>query len=268
MLGFYVRLPRLAGRGFSDAKRIIPFRIMNCRFILRRILTAIRGLCRRRQQDSRKGCRLPAFRGVIAISMGYVAKPGTPPFAPIFSLKNHRSENFRVARMTRPVLPAGYVSPRGLPVYFVRVPQVAPWRLQTRPAPYIRLIHVIFRRNSTTIFGSHRRRRPECRSRYRLSPSPAGFEFSRGSDASPRKPPPAPLFSPQNTRRPVHFRAGGMSTIGFQRILPRSIPRAQVAPKRNLSRMSRLPYLHIGNLIISRLFIGRFGHRDRRDTAL
>lgn len=159
LLGFYVRLPRLAGRGFSDAKRIIPFRIMNCRFILRRILTAIRGLCRRRQQDSRKGCRLPAFRGVIAISMGYVAKPGTPPLAPIFSLKYRRSENFRVARMTRPVLPAGYVSPPG----------VAPVKLTTAPCRLRRIQ-----------LGS---------ARCRLSPSPAGFEFSRGSDASPRKPP-------------------------------------------------------------------------------
>ena len=82
--GFYVRLPRLAGRCFSDAKRIIPFRIMNCRFILRRILTAIRGLCRRRQQDSRKGCRLPASRRVFEVSRGSVANPRPPPACPHF----------------------------------------------------------------------------------------------------------------------------------------------------------------------------------------
>lgn len=45
MLGFYIRLPRLAGRFFSDAKRIIPFRIMNCRLLLHRKMTANSCFC-------------------------------------------------------------------------------------------------------------------------------------------------------------------------------------------------------------------------------
>lgn len=110
-------------------------------------------------------CDLHGFRG----------ETRDAPVCPHYKPENHRSGNFRVARMTRPVLPAGH--------FFI--PGVAPVKLPTAPcrlrrlqlgsAPHIGLIHVIFRRNSITSFGSHRRRRP-CR----RIPSPAGFEASRG----------------------------------------------------------------------------------------
>lgn len=141
---------------------------------------------------------------------GFRSETRDAPVCLHFKPENHRSGNFRVARMTCRDFRWDTFLPRGLPVYFVRVPQVAPWRLQTRPAPYIRLIHVIFRRNSTTIFGSCRRRQRECRNRYRPPAFRTVFEVFWFPVASPITSPPTPLFCPHKPRRPGCLRADGV----------------------------------------------------------
>ena len=64
LLNFSVRLPRVSPSGFNQA---ISSHIWLSHIILRRIWAAAVGSCRRRQQDSRKGCRLPASRRVFEV---------------------------------------------------------------------------------------------------------------------------------------------------------------------------------------------------------
>ena len=86
--------------------------------------------CRRRQQECRKGCSLPAVRSVFEVFRYPVASPRSPPVCPYFQPENHGSGNFRSQNSHCQDFRRDMFLPRGLPVYFVRVPQVAPWRLQ------------------------------------------------------------------------------------------------------------------------------------------
>ena len=116
---------------------------------------------------------------------------------------------------------------------------------QTHPHPTISLFNHYLRITSTTEPGV-----PYCQQTPALQDV---FSCTANLQVKLPLPPRFPLLHPMKIPAdPGNSEPAGGSTIGLQSIHPRSIPHGQDAPIRNLSRMSRLLYLHIGNLINSR----------------
>ena len=93
LLSFSAKLPRVGLSGLNRAK---PSHIRHSHIILRRISTSFVGSNRRRQQDSRKGCRLPASRRVFGVFGQSRGEPHNfPAYPPILPTKNRRPGYFR-----------------------------------------------------------------------------------------------------------------------------------------------------------------------------
>ena len=202
---FSVKVPRVGLSGLNRAK---PSHIRHSHIILRRISTSFVGSNRRRQQDSRKGCRLPASRRVFGVFGQSRGEPHNARLPPIFSLKTTDSKI--TGSQGRPCRDFRWdtILPGGLPGFYVRLPQVAPWRLQPgRPSTsnsstsyYI----VIQPLSSDHIDDGARSAVLPADSR------PPGRLFTYCEP--PGEAPPAPSFPPssphENPRRPGKFRAG------------------------------------------------------------
>ena len=182
---FSVKVPRVGLSGLNRAK---PSHIRHSHIILRRISTSFVGSNRRRQQDSRKGCRLPASRRVFGVFGQSRGEPHNARLPPIFSLKTTDSKI--TGSQGRPCRDFRWdtILPGGLPGFYVRLPHVAPWRLQSGSVG----AHLIKPHYITSIFDRYLLLTSTTATRGPLSmqtqPLPSRLHGLRGSVASPRKP--------------------------------------------------------------------------------
>ena len=141
-------MPRVGCCGFNQAR---PAHIRLNHNIMRRIWTAVIDSHRRRQRECRSRRRLPTSRRVFEVSRSSVANLSPPPVAPIFSLKTTDSKITGSQGWPCRDFRWDTILPGGLPGFYVRLPHVAPWRLQSGSVG----AHLIKPHYITSIFDSY-----------------------------------------------------------------------------------------------------------------